>query len=233
MYRLPHAQRALVGLLLSRDHPEQRGLARAVGPDHTDDAAPGKAEVEILNQQPVAVALEEMLGLDHDVAEPRPLRNDDLRRAVPLLASLREERLVRLQACLGLGLARAGRHAYPFELVLERALARRFLLLFLGEALALLLEPRGVITLPRDARAAIELEDPARDIVEEVAVVGDGHHRARIFLEVALEPRHALGVQVVGRLVQEQHVRLLEEEPAEGHAPDLRSEEHTSELQSR
>jgi hypothetical protein len=109
--------------------------------------------------------------------------------------------------------------------VLERALARRFLLLLLGEALALLLEPRRVVAFPRDARAPIQLEDPAATIVEEVAVVGDGHHRARILLEVSLEPRHAFRVQVVGRLVEQEHVRLLEEEPAEGHAPDLAARE--------
>ena len=35
---------ALVGLLLADDHPEQRGLADAVGADHADDAGAGQRE---------------------------------------------------------------------------------------------------------------------------------------------------------------------------------------------
>ena len=166
-----------------------------------------------------------MLGLDDHVAQPRPRRDDDLRRAVPLLASLGEQRLVGLEPRLGLRLARARRHAHPFELVLERPLARGFLLLLLGQALLLLVEPGGVVALPRDARAAVELEDPAGDVVEEVAVVGDGHDRAGIVLEEALEPRDALRVEVVGRLVEQQQVGLLEEQAAERHAPDLAARE--------
>src|SRR5213083_30759 len=89
-------------------------------------------------------------------------------------------------------------------------------LLLVGEPLLLLLEPGRVIALPRDAAAAVELEDPAGHVVEEVAIVGDRHDRARIFLEEALQPRHRLGIQVVGRLVEQQHVGLGEQQPAEG-----------------
>src|SRR6266478_4769466 len=107
------------------------------------------------------------------------------------------------------------------ELAREGAPARRGLLLLLPEAPLLLLEPGGVVALPRDAEAAVQLQDPARDVVEEVAVVGDRHHRARVFLEVALEPRHRLGVEVVGGLVEEEHVGLAEEDLAERDAPAL------------
>src|SRR3989454_6686321 len=56
-----------------------------------------------------------------------------------------------------------------------------------------------VVALPRDPLTPVELEDPARDIVEEVPIVGDRHDR--YFLD-----------NVAGWI--------------------LRSEEHTSELQS-
>ena len=39
--------------------------------------------------------------------------------------------------------------------------------------------------------------------------MGDGDDRARVLLEVALEPGHRLGVEVVGRLVEQQQVGLL------------------------
>ena len=76
------------------------------------------------------------------------------------------------------------------------------------EALLLLLQPAGVVALVGVARAAVELEDPPGDVVEEVAVVGDGHDGARVLVEEALEPGDALGVEVVGGLVEEQDVRL-------------------------
>ena len=43
----------------------------------------------------------------------------------------------------------------------------------------------------------------------------DGDDGARVLGEVPLEPRDGLGVEVVGRLVEEQQVRLLEEDLAE------------------
>ena len=69
--------------------------------------------------------------------------------------------------------------------------------------------------------ALVELEDPAGHVVEEVAVVGDGDDGARELGEVALEPPDALGVEVVGGLVEQQHVGLLEQQPAERHAAAL------------
>ncbi len=68
---------------------------------------------------------------------------------------------------------------------------------------------------------AVELEDPAGDVVEEVAIVGDGDDGARILLEEALEPGHRLGVEMVGRLVEQQHVGLLQQEPAQRDAAPL------------
>src|SRR6478735_3759705 len=66
--------------------------------------------------------------------------------------------------------------------------------------------------------ALVELEDPLGDVVQEVPVVGDGDDGAGVLLEVLLEPEHALGVEVVGGLVEEQQVGRLEEELAEGDA---------------
>ena len=63
---------------------------------------------------------------------------------------------------------------------------------------------------------AVELEDPAGHVVEEVAVVGDGDDRAGVLLQRPLQPGHRLGVEVVRRLVEQQQVGLGEEQPAEG-----------------
>ena len=46
--------------------------------------------------------------------------------------------------------------------------------------------------------------------------MGNGHHRARIARKELLQPVHRLGIQVIGRLVQQQHVRLGQQQAAQG-----------------
>ena len=116
---------------------------------------------------------------------------------------------------LALGVPRAGRHLDPLELALERAALGGLRLLLELEPAFLLLQPARVVALPGDARAAVELQDPAGDVVEEVAVVRDRHDGARVLGQVPLEPGHRLGVEVVGGLVEEQQVGPLEEDLAE------------------
>jgi hypothetical protein len=55
---------AAVGLLLAGDHAEQGGLAGAVGADDADDAGRGQREAEVLDEEPVAEALGDVLELD-------------------------------------------------------------------------------------------------------------------------------------------------------------------------
>ena len=69
--RLADAQLAGVRLLLAGDHAEERRLAGAVRADHADDAAGRQREGQVLDEQPVAVALLDAVRLDDDVAEPR------------------------------------------------------------------------------------------------------------------------------------------------------------------
>ncbi len=121
-----------------------------------------------------------MVEVDDVVAEPLGHRNDDLRGRRRLVVLLGDELLIALDARLALGLPRLGRCGDPLAFGFERALARLVLAAFLREALLLLLQPGGVIALVGNAAAAIEFENPAGDIVEEIAVVGDDQDRAGI-----------------------------------------------------
>ncbi len=62
---------------------------------------------------------------------------------------------------------------------------------------------------------AVDLADPLRDVIEEVPVVRDGQHGARVRREELLEPQHRLGVEVVGGLVEEQQVGLAQQQLAQ------------------
>ena len=48
--------------------------------------------------------------------------------------------------------------------------------------------------------------------------MGDGDDRALILLQVLLQPVDALGVEVVGGLVEQEDVRVLQYQPREVHA---------------
>src|SRR5581483_9233098 len=125
------------------------------------------------------------------------------------------------------------RHANPLELALQRLLPLRLRLLFAAQALLLLFEPRAVVALPGNAFAAIQLEDPAGDVVEEVAIVCDRDDRPRILLQMFLEPLDGLGVEMVGRLVEQKNVGRLQQQAAERNAPLLTAGERRDERVAR
>ena len=85
---------------------------------------------------------------------------------------------------------------------------------FLLEPLLLLLQPGRIVALVGNALAAVEFENPAGDVVEEVAVVGDDQDGAGIVAQVTFEPGHGFGIEMVGRFVQQQQLRLVEQELA-------------------
>ena len=51
--------------------------------------------------------------------------------------------------------------------------------------------------------------------------MGDDQDGARIIAQMAFEPRHRLGVEVVGRLVEQQQLGLFEQQPAQRDAAPL------------
>ena len=62
------------------------------------------------------------------------------------------------------------------------------------------------------------MEDAVDGAVQQATVVADQDQRAGIGLEIALQPDRGLQVQVVGRLVEQQQVRLREQQRGQRHA---------------
>ena len=86
--------------------------------------------------------------------------------------------------------------------------------MLLRHSLELLLQPARVVAGEWDPAAAIQLQDPLGHLVEEIAVVCDRHDRALVLAEEALQPFDRFGVEVVGRLVQQEQVRMGKQQPA-------------------
>ena len=168
-----------------------------------------------------------MMGLEHLVAQTRAHRDADV-GPVELLAcaGLGLHLLVASQTGLVLGLTGLGRAAHPLELGLH-ALGE------LGVAVALCLDTgglglqiRGVVALVGIKVTAVDLADPLGNVIQEVAIVCDGKHRALVVVQEVLEPQDRLGIQVVRGLVEQQQVGSLEQQLAQGHATALAAGKH-------
>src|SRR3546814_1471181 len=109
----------------------------------------------------IAEALAQPLSLDHQFAEPRPWRNDDLRSVRRAGRARGQKLLVCRDARLGLGLTGARARLDPFALARQRLDTRRLALRFLFEPLLLLLQPSRVVALVGHAAPAVEFQDPA------------------------------------------------------------------------
>ena len=98
-------------------------------------------------------------------------------------------------------------------------------LLDLGLLLQILLHPlliaaflfngvKAVIAAVKLRLTVLYLDDAGDSAVQKVAVVTDGDHRAAKFAEVFLQPLCGLQIQMVRRLVQQQDVRVLQDQAA-------------------
>ncbi|MCY1214074.1 hypothetical protein D9M72_258780 [compost metagenome] len=214
----PDLDLAAVRLFLAREHLEERRLAGAVRADDADDGARRHLEAQVFDQHAVAETLADVIELDHFITQALTHRDEDFLGFVALLVVLAVQLVKAGQARLGLGLAALRVLAHPLQFLVQRLLARRFAGLFLLQARFLLVEPRAVVALPGDALAAVQLQDPFGGVIEEVAVVGHGHHGAREARQELLQPVHRLRIQVVGRFVEQQHVGARQQQAAQRHA---------------
>ena len=214
--RLTDLHGAGVWLFEADDRLEQGRLADAVGADDADDAVARQRERQPVDEDAVAEALLEVVDLDDLRAEARARRDLDLLE-VELAGALGfgGHLLVAREACLRLRLAGLRVGADPLEFFLEALGELRVLLALDGEALLLLLEVRRVVALVRVETTAVDLADPAGDVVEEVPVVGDGEDGARVARKVLFEPEDGFGVEVVGGLVEQEKVGLLQQQLAQ------------------
>ena len=205
-------ERAFVGFFHAHNHAEEGCLAGTVRSDYAHNSVGRKHEVEVLEEELVSIGFAYADGIDDLVAQARTIGDENLEFFLALFLLLVEHAVICSQTGFGLGLTGFGCHANPLQLALEGLAALAGLFLFHGHSGGFLLQPRGVVTLPGNTFSAVQFENPACHIVEEIAIVGDGNHRSGVLLQVLFEPVDRLCVQVVGRLVKQQNIRLLQQQ---------------------
>jgi hypothetical protein len=221
-----HGHAARVGRRDAGDELQERRLARAVRAHHAPALAAPDQQIEAAEDRPLAPRLVHAREPQHVLARAR--RGSELE--LDALALLRRGDLLDLldllHARLHLrGVARPGLEARDERLLLgeHRLLARILrLLLALGERALALVEV--VVPGIGDQVAAVDLEDLADHAVQELAVVRGHHQRALERAQPVLEPQDRLEVEVVGGLIEQQRVRLHDQDPREpdAHLPAAR-----------
>ena len=127
-------------------------------------------------------------------------------------------------------------HEGPQVHLLRRLFQLRDLRLLLQVLLhALLIPPflldgiKAVISAVKLRFSVLYLDDPRHGPVQEIPVMADGQHRAPEPPQIPLQPLRGLQVQMVRGLVQQQDVRILQNEPSQVH-PGLLSAGQTREF---
>ena len=212
LHRRSHPQRPGVGLLHAGDQPEHRRLARTVRPDHAHDSTRRQRKVHVFKQHAVAIAFGKFLRLDDQRTESRSGRDDDLELLLFFRDVFFQHRLVGGDACLPFRLAGLRAGTDPLKLARHRLLPAILRALRDRRTRLFLLQPFGIVSFPGDAVSVVEFQDPLGHVVQKVAVVRHRDDRARVTRKMLLQPLHALGIQMIGRLVQQQNVGFLKQQ---------------------
>ena len=207
--------------------PEQGGLSRAVEAEHHDPAAPVDGDVHPGEHLGRPVRLGQAGGGQRRATARRGHREAQLGHPVrgalgldsgqqplgPALHVLRRPGLGGLGPHLvGLGHQRAGLPARVDPLPTAAPLV--------GLALLQVGLPAQVVHV-QTGPLRVQVEHLVDHVGQQAHVVADHHQAAAVALEVITKPDHRVGVQVVGRLVQQHGLGIGEQDPGQLHPAAL------------
>ena len=211
-------QLAAVGLQSAREHGDERGLARAVLADNAHPVAAQDARGEIGDDGALPIGLEDMLGLDDQLARNRPLGDADLHIAHKL-AGL---------AHLGAQFRKAAHAAHVALAPSADAVAHP--MFFIGDlpvelvAVALLLLQhliapglelaKALVEAPR--RAPVDPDGGVGEVLQEASIMADDDEGRAERRQLLFQPFDGGQIKMVGGLVEQQHVRLGRQHPHDG-----------------
>ena len=215
---LAHA--AAVGGQFAQHQLEQCGFARAVGADQPDLVAAQNGGRKTIHHHPAAKRLVYVLQFGHDLAGGRAAVHLHAHAAQRLAAAgaLLAQSLQAANACHCTGAPRlhalANPHLFLCQQLVGARVDNRLLFQLFQLELLVLAEIAGVAA----QRAAVQLHDAGADGIQKRPVVGDDHHRPGKVQQQVLQPDNGVHVQVVGGLIQQQHIGPQHQRLSQRHA---------------
>ena len=197
------------------------GLAVAVGAEQRNAVIAVNAQVDVLQDRLAGLVTDGGFLEAHQRRVDGPRRGREHERRHPVFQHVGDwlHLLQRLEPRLGLARLRC-LGAEPVDERLHVG-AGVFLLLLHLQLQGSLLAPdtvEGVIVaLVERQLQLVEMQDRVDRLVEQVLVVADDENRMPVGADVAFQPDHAFQVEIVGGLVEQQHIRLGEQRRGKGH----------------
>ena len=215
--------RAFVGLQLAGQHLQKRRLAGAIGSDEADAVAAMDPKRERRHDGAIAVALGDLLGLDHQLAAVATLGDRRLDRALrSLVAAIVGAHLLQVAEPAHVALAPC-RHAVaqPVLLALDRLAELVLLDLFFFEHLVAPFLELAETAVQPPRQPAVQPDGGVGHLFEEPTVMRDQDEGAARRRKLAFEPLDRRQVQMVGRLVEQQDIGFGRQHPGERCTPRL------------
>ena len=233
---VPVLHHAGVRLLDVREQAQRGGFAGAVVAQDHHARALVDGQVDAGEHDVRPVRLGDVLGLDRRAAAGCGFREADVRHLLLLLrlAGLGEQafgaahHVLRGHGLGGLGMQADALFHQAFGLLLGH-LALTASTFLVHHALVQIRLPAHRIHVDLPA-LRVQMPDLVHHLVQQFGGVGDDQESALIPLQVAAQPFDRVGVQVVGRLVQDHRVRIGEQDARQLHAAALAAGERAERL---
>ena len=221
---------------LAREDSQQAGLAGTVQAEHEQPIAAADIERDVLEHRRAAVGLRQTVRGDDRGTTGRRIGELHPQRAIALVdvhALRLEPDDVLFLAVRHRRLGGLGAEAIDDGLDAGDLLGLQHRLL--GEALLVVRPRRAVLAVralvlddlaDRFLGGSIEVQHTSDRLVEQVEVVADHQQRAAVGAQELQQPRLGVDVEVVGRLVEQQHVGAGEQDARELDAAPLATAEH-------
>ena len=232
----PKLEIAEVGRGLAGEDPQQAGLAGAVEAEHQQALAASEIERDVFEHRRPAVGLRQSDGGDDRGAAGRRVGELHPQRAIALadVHALRLEAddalllAVRHRRLGGLGPETVDDGLQAGDLLgLQHRLLRQALLV--GGACGAVLAVGALVLddlADRLLGRSVEVQHAGDRLVEQIEVVADHQQRAAVGAQELHQPHLGVDVEVVGRLVEQQHVAAGEQDAGQLDAPPLAAAQH-------
>ncbi|MNH05037.1 hypothetical protein D3C79_643490 [compost metagenome] len=207
------------GLELAEQQLDQRRLAATVGAHQRNLVAAQHLQIQPLEQGTIAKVQPQTFGLEHQLAGAIHIVHLQLGLALQLtaLTTLHPHRLEGAHPAFVTGAACLDALADPYLFLGQLAIELGVFQLLDPQPLLFTQQVLIVVAGPGGDLAAIEIDDPGRQLVDELPIVRDEDDGATEIFQELFQPVDGFDVQVVGRLIEQQQIRIAGQGAGQGH----------------